>query len=448
MKKFSVIAITTTLLLAGTATAEAKNNLLFVVDSSGSMWGQLGGVTKMTTAKQALTRLIGDLPASTNTGIIAYGHRQKNACDDVEMISPISPSSRHAADAALSLLSPLGKTPIAYALQSAGDFLSATPKGDTNHIVLISDGIETCGGDPCAVAARLAARNINVKVHVVGFDIAPKYRAQLQCIADNGNGKYFSADSTQGFTQAVKSVVKVATIVKPVPQPAPQPTPEPPKAVEQSDSFFDDFNGNTLANHWIVQNRDDDATTLADGELLSIASGGSSLAKGNVTNLFKLNQNLPSGNWVATIKFRMPYQTGRETPFLAIYDNKDNHIAAFANAWSYYGGTRGSRMYLTAHKLQKGKKTKFNKVIWGGSSGKPFKMIDAPNPFILRITKKGRSYYPAVSFNVGGEQTWIEHEKITALRIKGKLAFGIYQSEKVNGETPMYVDWVKIQKVP
>ncbi len=444
MKKISVAGMTAAMMLTATVAAQAKNNLLFVVDSSGSMWGQVDGVTKMTTAKQALTRLIGDLPASTNTGIMAYGHREKSACDDVEMISPISPSSRSSADAALSLLSPLGKTPIAYALQRAGDVLGNTASGDTNHIVLISDGIETCGGDPCAVASRLAARNINVKVHVVGFDIAAKYRAQLQCIADNGNGKYFSADSTKGFTEAIKSVVKVAA----APQPKPEPQPEPPKQVEQEVYFFDDFNGDTLADHWTVQNPDDDAKTVTNGELLSIASGGAKLEKGNVINIFKLNQNLPAGNWVATMKFRMPYQTGRESPFLALYDNKDNHIAAFSNAWSYYGGTRGSRMYLSAQKLQKRKKTHFNKVVWGGASGQPFKMIDAPNPFILRITKKGRSYYPAVSFNVGGEQTWIEQEKITALRLKGKLAFGIYQSEKVNGETPMYVDWVKIERRP
>jgi len=444
MNKISIASMTAVMMLSATVSAQAKNNLLFVVDSSGSMWGQVDGVTKMTTAKQALTRLIGDLPASTNTGIMAYGHREKNSCDDVEMISPISPSSRQKADAALSLLSPLGKTPIAHALQQAGNELSRTNEGDTNHVVLISDGIETCGGDPCAVAARLAAQNINVKVHVVGFDIAAKYRAQLQCIADNGNGQYFSADSTQGFTQAVKSVVKVTA----EPEPQPEPQPEPPKPIEPEVLFFDDFSGDTLANHWEVQNPDDDAKTLADGELISIATGGAKLEQGNVKNIFKLNQELPKGNWVATMKFRMPYQTGRETPFLALYDNKDNHIAAFSNAWSYYDGTRGSRMYLSGQKMQKGKKTHFNKVIWGGASGQPFKMIDAPNPFILRITKKGRSYYPAVSFNVGGEQTWIEHEKITSLRLKGKLAFGIYQSEKVKGETPMYVDWVKIERRP
>jgi len=444
MKKVSILGMTAAMMLATSFPAQAKNNLLFVVDSSGSMWGQVDGVTKMTTAKQALTRLIGDLPASTNTGIMAYGHREKNACDDVELISPVSPRSKQSAGAALSLLSPLGKTPIAHALQRAGDVLANTAGNDTGHIVLISDGIETCGGNPCEIAARLAAQNINVKVHVVGFDIAAKYRAQLQCIADNGNGKYFSADSTQGFTEAVRSVVKAAAAAPP----KPEPQPEPPKQVEQKAFFFDDFNGNTLADHWTIQNRDDDATTLSNGELLSIASGGAKLEKGNVVNIFKLNQKLPKGNWVATMKFRMPYQTGRETPFLAVYDNKDNHIAAFSNAWSYYNGTRGSRMFLSGQKIQKGKKTHFNKVIWGGASGQPFKMIDAPNPFILRITKKGRSYYPAVSFNVGGEQTWIEHEKITSLRLKGMLAFGIYQSEKVNGETPMYVDWVKIEQRP
>jgi len=209
--------------------------------------------------------------------------------------------------------------------------------------------------------------------------------------------------------------------------------------------FFDDFNGDQLASHWEVINQDEDSYIVEEGTLLSIASGGANLSKGNVSNIFRMTTKMPKGNWTATIKYRMPYQTGRETPFLALYGDKDNYIAAFANAWSYYSGTRGSRLYLGSKKVVKGKSSRFSDVMWGGSSGKPFSADDLPNPFILRITKSGHSYTAAVQIKQGAETTWIERASLTAIRQPGNLAFGIYQSEKVNGETPMSVDWVKIE---
>ena len=209
--------------------------------------------------------------------------------------------------------------------------------------------------------------------------------------------------------------------------------------------FFDDFKGGQLASDWEVVNQDEDSYIVEDGNLLSIATGGADLSKGTVTNIFRMKQKMPKGDWTATIKYRMPYQTGRETPFLALYGDKDNYIAAFANAWSYYDGTSGSRLYLGSKKAVKGKVSYFSNVMWGGASGKPFTVDDLPNPFVLRVTKIGHSYTAAVRIKQGAETIWIERASLTSIRQPGNLAFGIYQSQKVNGETPMSVDWVKIE---
>lgn len=209
--------------------------------------------------------------------------------------------------------------------------------------------------------------------------------------------------------------------------------------------FFDDFNGDKLSDHWEVINEDQDSYIVEDGSLLSIATGGGKLASGKATNIFRLKTKMPKGDWVASIKYSMPYQTGRETPFIALYGDKDNFVSALANAWSYYEHTRGSRLYLTSNKTHKGKSAYFNRVIWGGAKGKPFTAEQAPNPFILKITKKGRSYTASVQFKQGAEMTTVEDATITVLREPGSLAFGIYQSQKVKGETPMTVDWVKIE---
>src|SRR5438477_3256469 len=67
-----------------TATAEVRN-ILFIVDSSGSMKAKAGAKTKMEAAKEVIANLIGDLPQNVHAGLMAYGHRQKNDCKDVEL---------------------------------------------------------------------------------------------------------------------------------------------------------------------------------------------------------------------------------------------------------------------------------------------------------------------------------------------------------------------------
>lgn len=219
-------------------------------------------------------------------------------------------------------------------------------------------------------------------------------------------------------------------------------------AAAQSPHFLDEFEGTDLGSHWEVLNEDPDSYVVEDGTLLALATGGAKIADGTVANIFRMKDRMPEGDWVATIQYSMPYQTGRETPFLGIYDDKDNFFVTYGYAWSYYEKVRGARMFLGATKAVKGKTTAFNNVVWGGAKGQAFTMEDLPNPFVLRITKKGRSYTPALRLSTGAEETWKEFQTTTMLREKGSLAFGIYQWEKVDGETPMIVDWVKVETTP
>lgn len=440
----AALAASLTALVPGSAGADNRTNLLFVLDASGSMWGKVDNEHKITTAKTVLNGLMGDLPTGTAAGLMVYGHRKQSWCEDVELIAPIGSISAANAGSSLGRITPKGKTPIAYSLKQTRAAFQGLDRDESKHVVLISDGIETCDGDPCAVAGDLASAGINVKVHVVGFDISETDRKQLQCIADNGNGKYFSADSTAGFGEAIADVVTEVSQAAPAPQPEPEV--ETPAKAETPDLFFDDFNGTDLAAHWEIQNPDAGAYLVEDGHLLAVASGGASLDNGDIVNMFKLNQDLPKGDWVATMQFRMPYHTGREATFFGLYLDKDNHTIGMANAQSYYEDIRGARMFLSAQKVSKGKKTSFNKVIWGGARGQAYTLSDLPNPFVLRITKKGRSYTPAVRIQDGDVGTWVEQESVTLLRPKGKLAFGIYQWQAVKGETPVYVDWIRIKR--
>ena len=217
----------------------------------------------------------------------------------------------------------------------------------------------------------------------------------------------------------------------------------PPASAEPL--FVDEFDGDSLSDSWEVLNEDPDAYVVEDGNLLIIASGDAHISKGPVPNVIRLKSGLPKGNWVATIKFTVPYQTGREAPFLGIYEDEKNQIIATTNSWSYYEAIRGARLYLSGWRITNGREASFAKVIWGGASGVAYTAEQPPNPFYLRITKKGRSYIPAYRLEGMKQEEWIEHEKFTVLRPKGSLAIGIFQAEKVAGETLMMVDSFKIE---
>ncbi|MGR3467197.1 MAG: vWA domain-containing protein, partial [Shimia sp.] len=103
-------------------------------------------------------------------------------------------------------LTPQGKTPLSDAVRRAAETLRYIEEAAT--VVLISDGVETCEADPCALAAELERLGIDFTAHVVGFDIAAADRAQLQCIADGTGGLYFDASNASGLVTAFDAVAE------------------------------------------------------------------------------------------------------------------------------------------------------------------------------------------------------------------------------------------------
>jgi hypothetical protein len=188
-------------------------NIEYILDASGSMLEIMGNEAKIDIAKKTLTKLMESLPADAaevnlNVGLRIYGHTvlgkddPEAACKDTILEMPIKGVDVQGMKSKIEGIKARGRTPIAYSLQEArSDFPPAA--GADNIIILVSDGQETCGGDPCAAARELHEAGIKVKIHVVGFDIKPAEKSQLECIAKAAGGKYFAADSAEGLTKAL-----------------------------------------------------------------------------------------------------------------------------------------------------------------------------------------------------------------------------------------------------
>lgn len=180
--------------------------VMFILDASGSMWGQVAGQAKITIAKQVLAKAVPALPPEVRVGLTAYGHRRKGDCSDVEVLIPAGSQDRSGLLAKVKAISPKGKTPMAASVQQVAESLKQ--KENETTIVLVSDGIETCHADPCAVVKALKQSGIKFVLHVVGFAVDDKAKTQLSCMASAGGGKYFAASDEKGLLSALEVVKK------------------------------------------------------------------------------------------------------------------------------------------------------------------------------------------------------------------------------------------------
>ncbi|MBL4620247.1 MAG: VWA domain-containing protein [Marinicaulis sp.] len=213
--------------------ASAPQSVMMVLDGSGSMWGQIDGVAKIEIARDVIGGLLDDWDPAVQLGVIAYGHREKGACNDIEMLVNVGPVDSAAVMAKINAINPKGKTPISASVRKAAESLKYTEEKAT--VILISDGLETCSADPCALADELEANGVDFTTHVIGFDIKDEEKAGLVCLAERTGGRYMSAQNAQELTTALAETVEiVATAETLVPVDEPEPVAQGPQGVRFS----------------------------------------------------------------------------------------------------------------------------------------------------------------------------------------------------------------------
>ena len=188
------------------AALAASPQVFYILDASGSMWGRAGDQMKIQAARQVMEQVVPQTPAEAAIGLAAYGHRTRGDCSDVEILAMPGQISREEVLKKINAIQPKGKTPIAATLKLVADKIGGA---DAETImVLVSDGLETCDPDPCGVVKALKKRGVKFVLHVVGFGVDDKGKAQLSCLAEAGGGKYFSAADAASLLAAMEQVNK------------------------------------------------------------------------------------------------------------------------------------------------------------------------------------------------------------------------------------------------
>ena len=178
--------------------------ILFVFDASQSMYGRWQSDTKFNIATKLFSNLLDSLKNVKNLqmALRVYGHQKQfppQDCNDTRLEVPFSPDNVARIKHILKTITPKGTTPIAHSLElTVNDF----PPCDNcrNIVILITDGLEECGGDPCLVSHDLQKKGIVLKPFIIG--IGKNFKSAFECV-----GTYFDATNEKEFRSALNVII-------------------------------------------------------------------------------------------------------------------------------------------------------------------------------------------------------------------------------------------------
>ena len=179
--------------------------ILFIFDASNSMKANYEGIPRIEAAKKLLFRIMDSLQRIPNLELALriYGAEKSyppGDCNDSHLAVPFARGNSALIKSKVTPLKPTGITPIAHSLNLAADDFPNTPA--TNLILLITDGIEECGGDPCEAAKKLREKGIVFKPYILGIGLSQEQSKAFDCV-----GTYFSAEEPNAFSHVVGVVV-------------------------------------------------------------------------------------------------------------------------------------------------------------------------------------------------------------------------------------------------
>ncbi len=190
------------------AAQQQEPRLMVVFDASGSMWGKLPGssLTKFQLASAALRRWLPKVPGQVRSGLIGFGGGARG-CGQVDYLAPLAKHDTERVVLPLGKWNPRGKGPIVGALARSGQTLVGNGPA---VIIVIHDGADNCGGDPCAMARQLKKTIPGLKIHLAGVGLKSEAAEAMACVARETGGKQFNAAAAESVEPIIKQIVTLA----------------------------------------------------------------------------------------------------------------------------------------------------------------------------------------------------------------------------------------------
>ena len=206
---FLLIAAAVPVLAGDETDATCTEDAMIVFDASGSMAGtDMNSVSpRIGKVREALKTVLPEVAPHRNIGLVVYGPGPYNVCETVDLRLKPEPNAAARIMGEVEAVSPAGRTPLTTGVRLAAEALDYRQKPAT--VLLITDGEETCGGDPCALAEELRSHGSQTTVHIVGYkdELAIKGPFQSRCLAEKTGGKYFSVRTVPELVKAMREAL-------------------------------------------------------------------------------------------------------------------------------------------------------------------------------------------------------------------------------------------------
>lgn len=189
--------------------SEEIGQAIILLDASSSMLLSVDGEVKMNIAKDAVLRFADVIGQESEVSLVVYGHKgsednsdKKISCEGIEEIYPMGAYNSEAFEDSLSTFDSKGWTPLAGAINKATEMIAELEGAVTVYIV--SDGVETCDGDPIQAAKDFVMNHEDRSVNIIGFNVDKKAEDQLTAVSEAGNGKYYSANNAEEIQETIE----------------------------------------------------------------------------------------------------------------------------------------------------------------------------------------------------------------------------------------------------
>ncbi len=193
---------------AGPTANAAPGGTILITDGSRTMWGRLRGSPKVSLARNAMKQVLPEFDNRLTIGLMAFGHRDRRSCSDVELLSPVKKLNAARFLKAFNSVNPRGRAPLTSAIERAARILDH--RNNKSTIILLSDGFENCRPDTCRLARRLEREGRDLTIHVIALGMKPRDRRNISCITNATNGKLISVGSSAALNRALSELFKRA----------------------------------------------------------------------------------------------------------------------------------------------------------------------------------------------------------------------------------------------
>lgn len=187
----------------------AKTNIIVILDASGSMATKIGQDSRMDIAKKAVSTFLSNMPQGVNTGLIVYGNIGSNSqedknlsCNGIEEIIKLGSNNNAKVIDSMKTFTPKGWTPIAKSIDFAKNIFLKNSKESENYLILVTDGAESCDGNPLRSAQYLTTDLKNIKLNIIGFALDSYSQLSLEKVAGAGGGLYYTAYNSYSIADA------------------------------------------------------------------------------------------------------------------------------------------------------------------------------------------------------------------------------------------------------